>query len=77
MNPAVHEIIFVDKSFESAQPKICELYAASIDANQTAALTIDGVLAAADLEPVQMNIVLPEDDLQDLVQLRHRAIVAH
>ena len=77
VNPTIPEIIFVNKSLESAKLQIAESHAPGIDADQAAALPIHCVLAASDLKAVQVLVAPPEGDLQCFVKLRHRAIVAH
>ena len=57
MNPAVTKVIFVVESFESAQVQVTESHFRCIDADH-AAVTIDRVFAAPNLEAVQMLIVL-------------------
>src|ERR1039457_1242955 len=59
------------------QLQVAESNASGIGADHAAAVTINRVIAAPDLETVQMFIVPTERDLQYFVESGHRVIAAH
>jgi hypothetical protein len=76
VNPAIAEVILIQESLEAAQLQVAEWHASGIDADH-AAIVVDSVFSAPNLETVQMLIIPTEGDLQCLMELSDRAIAAH
>ena len=77
MNPAIAKVILVHESFESAQLHVTESHVHCVDAEHTAAVTINRVFAPPNLKPVQMLIGPTDGDLQYLVELSHCTVATH
>ena len=73
----VPKVILVRESLETPQIQVAESNLAGIFCDANATVPRDSVLAAADLEPIEVHVLPVEGDLQHFVQLGDRTFAAY